>query len=181
MKKIIFLFIFLLCLTVKLNAQAFLAVTTQKVQLREGPGKNYSLLMTIPKNSTIFVYSEETINGYYHIIDIDTDTEGYIPEGYTKYSQKVSKTTEKIFSQSGSITSENPEVTIYNKTSKKLTLKLNSTSFVFTPQERSKITITPGVYNFIASAPGVIPLYGSEYFNGNSSYEWKFWIETRRR
>ena len=44
-----------------------------------------------------------------------------------------------------------------------------------------KITLTPGDYDFRASAPGVMPNIGTKTFASNQAYQWEFYIITRRR
>ena len=62
-----------------------------------------------------------------------------------------------------------------------MTLKLNSESYTFKAKEKKTITLTPSTYDFIASAPNVIPNYGSETLESNTKYTWEFYIVTRRR
>ena len=49
----------------------------------------------------------------------------------------------------------NPEIEIFNNTSLTLTLKLNSETYTFSPQQKRTITLNPGTYNYRASAPGL--------------------------
>jgi hypothetical protein len=62
-----------------------------------------------------------------------------------------------------------------------MTLKLNNDNFYFEPQEKRKITLSPGDYNYRASAPGVIPSIVKEIMEGNVGYTWQFYIVIERR
>jgi len=144
-----------------------------------GPGADYELIRELPKNSALFIISLMTDNDFYNAIDIETNQEGYIWKEYVDIDQEISKSKTGIFSPKGSYSIYNPEVEIFNNTSKNMTLKLNSVPYKFTPYERRTITIKPGTYNFIASAPGVIPYYGSDYLANNMRYSWEFYIITQ--
>jgi tetratricopeptide (TPR) repeat protein len=58
-------------------------------------------------------------------------------------------------------------------------LKLNDIKFQFKPEEKRTISTKPGVVNYIASAPNVIPLNGSKNFEEYSSWTWQFYIQSK--
>lgn len=178
MKKLYYI-IFILILSVNCFSQSYLGYISKKTSMREGPGKDYSIILTLSKNTPIFIFSLDTEDGYYHIIEIESNTEGYIPSSNVKSIEKLSKSPENVFAPRGSIFSYNSEVYVYNNTSKTMTLKLNTTSYIFSPKESKTITLTPGYYDFYASAPGVVPNYGSKNFQNNMSYQWEFYIITK--
>ena len=60
-----------------------------------------------------------------------------------------------------------------------MTLKLNSEIYSFSPNERKTITLSPGFYDYRASAPGVLPNIGSESMKSNMKYSWEFYIQTK--
>ena len=62
-----------------------------------------------------------------------------------------------------------------------MTLKLNSEAYSFSPQQKKKITLSPGNCNYRASAPNVIPIIGTEYMESNQGYSWQFYIVTERK
>lgn len=163
-----------------LYSQSYLGYITKKVTMRDGPGKEYKTLLTLKKNSPVFLFSLTTENDYYHIIDIETNTEGYIPSTYVKNIETLESTSGKVFSPTGPISSNNSEVHVFNNTSETMTLKLNKSAYVFSPHETKIIYLAPGKYAFFASAPGVIPSYGSQYFEKGMGYEWVFYIITKR-
>ena len=86
----------------------------------------------------------------------------------------VSKSTESVFTPDGQSSDYNPEVKIYNNTSKTLTLKMNTELFYFSPHETKNISLYLGEYDFRASAPGVIPYIGTDNLTGNQSYSLQF-------
>lgn len=179
-KKLSSSLLFLLLFSSQLSAQAYIGYTTKKVSLRDGPGKQYELILTLQKNTPIFLFSNNTENDYYHVIDIETNTEGYIPSTYIKNIETLEKTSDKVFSPTGPVLSYNPEISVFNNTSKTMTLKLNSSAYVFSPYETKTFQLLPGSYNFTASASGVIPSYGSKYFEKGMGYKWEFYIITKR-
>lgn len=182
MKKVfticLFLFLFISQISI---AQSYLGTVKKRTNLRELPNANSSILSTLNPGSQIFIISLETINGFYNIIDIETDIEGYVAESQVKVGEIVERTKERVFSPSGEISSYNPKVEIFNNTVLTLTLKLNESIFKFDPHETKTITLNPGYYDFRASASGVVPVSGGENLISNMGYRWEFYVLTERR
>lgn len=160
-------------------SQSYLGWITNQVNFRSQPDKSSEVISSLKAGTQIFIISSETENDFYNIIDINTNTEGYVHKSFVKLGDYVPKSNGGLFSPDGSSSSYNPEVSIYNNTSKTLTLKLNSEVYSFSPSERKTITISPGIYDYRASAPGVLPNIGSESLRSNTKYSWKFYIQTK--
>ncbi len=180
MKKILSLTLLLLTSFICFS-QSYLGTVTKLVNFRKGPGTDYSIISTMKPGTQIFIISLETENGFYNIIDIATDKEGYINKSFVKPVREVESSKEGIFSPSGETSNYNPDVEIFNNTSLTLTLKLNSETYAFHPKQKRTISLTPGAYQYRASAPGIIPNIGTEELQGNTAYTWQFYIVTKRR
>lgn len=177
MKRIILLtFLFLTSLTG--FSQSYLGWVTSQVNFRQGPGTDYVVISSLQAGSQIFIVSLDTENDFYNVIDIASDKEGYIHKSFVKLGQEVEKNEKGMFTPSGKTSTYNPEIEIFNNTSLTLTLKLNSETYSFYPQQKRTITLSPGSYNYRASAPGVIPNIGTEYMESNMGYTWQFYIVT---
>lgn len=168
-------------MSVAVFSQSYLGWTTKQVNLREGPGTEYDIISSLSGGRQLFIVSLETEYDFYNVIDIATNKTGYIHKSFIKVGEELPKNEQGIFTPSGETETYNPEIEIYNKTSKTLTLLLNSTTYTFTPYETKKLALTPGNYEYRASAPGVIPDYGSETMKNNIAYSWTFFIETVRK
>jgi hypothetical protein len=125
--------------------------------------------------------SLETENDFYNIIDIEADKEGFIHKSFVKLGDIVEKNESGMFTPSGKTSTYDSVIEIYNNTSITLTLKLNNETYTFLPKEKQKLTLSPGTYNYRASAPGVIPNFGTEYMLSNQGYNWQFYIISERR
>jgi len=180
MKKSILLSI-LLFLAVLGFSQSYLGWITSKVNFREQPSTDASILSLLKSGTQIFIVSIETDDDFYNIIDIKTNVEGYVNKKFVKIGKLVKENEQGIFTPNGQSTSYNPEIEIFNNTSIVLTLKLNSENYSFSPREKRTITVSPGTISYRASAPGVIPNFGTETIDGNQGYTWQFYIVTRRR
>ncbi len=179
-KKIILLsFLLFTCLTG--FSQSYLGRVTKQVNFREGAGTDYPVISSLKAGTQIFIVSLETENDFYNIIDIATDKEGYIHKSFVKVGQEIEKNEQGMFTPSGQTENYNPEIEIYNNTKLTLTLKLNSETYSFAPQQKRTITMSPGTCNYRASAPNVIPNIGTEYMQSNQGYTWQFYIVTERR
>jgi hypothetical protein len=178
-RKILLLMVFFVSQTV--YTQSYLGTITKQVNFREGPGSSYEIISPLKPGTQIFISSLETENDYYSIINIATNEEGYVHKSYVKVGRLVARSNGSVFTPNGSTSSYNSELKIYNNTSKTLTLKMNSELFYFSPHETKNISISPGEYDFRASAPGVIPYIGNESLNSGQAYSWQFFIRTTYR
>jgi hypothetical protein len=180
MKKSILLSIFLV-LSVSGFSQSYLGWITSKVNFREQPSMDASIMCTLNPGTQIFIVSLETDGDFYNIIDIQTNTEGYVNKKFVKIGTLLEENDQGIFTPNGKSTSYDPEIEIFNNTSLILTLKLNTQIYSFSPQQKRTLTVSPGTISYRASAPGVIPNFGSESIEGNQGYTWQFYIVTSRR
>jgi uncharacterized protein YgiM (DUF1202 family) len=180
MKKLCILTLFILTSTISFS-QSYLGRVTKQVNFREGPGKEYSVISSLKQGTQIFIVSLETENDFYNIVDIATDKEGYIHKSFVKVGEIVEKNERGMFTPSGKTSTYNSEIEIFNNTSLTLNLKLNSETYTFSPKQTRTLTLSPGSYNYRASAPGVIPNIGTEFMESNMGYTWEFYIITERR
>lgn len=180
MKKKVLL-LFLIIISNVIYSQSYLGKITKQVNFRAGSSSSDNIISSLKPQTQIFIISLETENDYYNVIDIATDREGYVHKSYIKVGKLVSKSNESVFTPSGQTSNYNSEVKIFNNTSKTLTLKLNTELYHFSPHETKNINLTPGEYDFRASAPGVIPYMGTENLDSNQGYSWQFYISTSRR
>jgi hypothetical protein len=139
------------------------------------------VVLSLKPGTQIFIVSLQTENDFYNIIDIESDIEGYIHRSFVKVGNIVPKNESGIFTPSGKSSTYNSEIEIFNNTLSTLTLKLNNETYTFSPGQKRKLTLSPGTYNYRASAPGVIPNLGTEFMENNISYTWEFYIVTERR
>lgn len=180
MKKSLLLIIFFFIAFVGFS-QSYLGSVTKQVNFRQGPGTDYSIIASLKPKTQIFVISIDTNNDFYNVIDIATDKEGYIHKSFVLLGEEVKKNEKGMFSPSGETSTYNPDIEIFNNTTLPLTLKLNTEIYLFSPKQKRTITLVPGMYNYRASAPGVIPNIGTESMDSNMGYEWQFYIITERR
>ena len=180
MKRIILLSILLYFSSLSFS-QSYLGLITSKAFLREKPSTDASVIGSLMKGSQIFIVSIDSDNEYYNVIDIKTNKEGYVKKKYVKIGKLLKENEQGIFTPNGRSSTYDPEIEIFNNTSIILTLKLNSQIYSFDPHEKRTLTVTSGSVSYRASAPGVIPNFGSESIEGNHSYSWEFYIVSRKR
>jgi hypothetical protein len=162
-------------------AQSYLGRTKSPTPLRPSASIRTKGITNLTNSTQIFIISLKEYNGFYNVIDIATNREGYVAKSAIMVGQQVIESERGIFSPSGSSTGSAPEVEIYNNTSLTLTLKLNRNLYSFSPQSKRTITLSIGDCYFRASAPGVIPNIGTETVESNRAYTWQFYISKRRR
>ena len=178
-KKVLLLFLILISNVI--YSQSYLGTITKQVNFRAGSSSSDMIISSLKPRTQIFIISLETDNDYYNIIDINTDKEGYVHKSYVKVGKIVNKSNGSFISASGNSSNNDSEAKIFNNTNITMTLKLNEIVYRFSPKETKNITLTPGDYDFRASAPGVVPSVGVKNFENNRTYTWQFYIVTSRR
>ena len=171
------LFLIVSCISIILG-QSYLAVTTQKANLRDTPEKGSEVLDLLKANAQLFVYSPETTNGYYNVIDIETDQEGWVHSSLIKLGKEIPKNDVSPFSPEGQISGTECLIEVTNNTALSMTLKMNATYYYFDPSEKKTLTFSPGTYSYVASAPSVVPYSGDDTLLPSYKYSWVFYIET---
>ena len=157
-------------------AQSYLGTITKQAYFRAGPGNDYKIIDSLQPDTQIFIVSLKAENDFYNIIDIQTNKEGFVHRSFVKPDEQIKENNRDVFSSSGKSASYNPVVEIFYNTSLTLTLKLNAETYSFSPKEKRSLTIEPGLINYRASAPGVIPNIGSQKLQSNQGYSWQFYI-----
>ena len=180
MKKILFTLFIGFTFGFCLNAQSYLGYVNKTVNFRTEANTSCVVISSLQQGTALFVISKEKINGFYQVLNIETNKEGFVHSNFVKLDRMLPKNEEGIFTPVGKTSSEKPVIKIYNNTSKTLTLKLNDLIYSFSPQERKTLTLTSGSYSYRASAPGVLPDYGTELMKSSYEYEWSFYISTTK-
>lgn len=157
-------------------SQSYLGYTKEKAFLRNGPGKEFTALRILKKGEIIFIISKRDLNKYFNVIDIKSNTEGYIHKSLIEIDKEMKPNKKGIFYKQAVIDNQNVEIGIYNNTDRDLTLKLNSFVYYFEPHEIRSILPAPGTYNYRASARNVIPNIGIQNLEKGYLYIWEFYI-----
>lgn len=180
MKKIILLFALQL-IALTSFAQCYLAVSTADVNMREGPSTEYDIIKRLQKGTDLYVDTDESIDGWYLVVDIRNDIEGYVSSKYVRLKKSVNKSNSTSIQRGDMTYDYNPTLHIKNSTSTSMSLRINSTTYKLSPYETTTVTMDPGRFTYRASAPGVVPISGEHSLESNYNYEWEFYIVTRRR
>lgn len=180
MKKIILTLFISFAFVLIANAQSYLGYVNKTVNFRTEANTNCKVISSLQQGAALFVISKVKVNGYYQVLDIETNIEGFVHSNYVQLDKMIPKNEEGIFTPVGKTSSVNPVIKIHNNTNITLTLKLNDDIYYFAPQERKTLTLTSGQYSYRASAPGVLPDYGVESMIKSYEYEWSFYISTSR-
>jgi uncharacterized protein YgiM (DUF1202 family) len=157
MKKYILSLILFLSLITLSNAQSYLGYVTKQVNFRTESNTSCEIISSLPIGTALFVISKDKINGFYQVLNIETNKEGFVHSSFVQLDKMLPKNEDGIFTPVGKTSSTKPIIKIHNNTSLTLTLKLNNDLYTFSPQERKTLTLSSGSYTYRASAPGVLP------------------------
>lgn len=180
MKKYILSLILFLSLVTLSNAQSYLGYVTKQVNFRTESNTSCEIISSLPRGTALFIISKDKINGFYQVLNIETNKEGFVHSSFVQLDKMLPKNEDGIFTPVGKTSSAKPIIKIHNNTSLTLTLKLNNDLYTFSPQERKTLTLSSGSYSYRASAPSVLPDYGTENMQSNYEYEWSFYVSTSR-
>lgn len=156
--------------------QYHIGYTTTTVNLRECAGTNCDVICKMPLHSTVFVFSDQHENGFYKVIFIDKDIEGYVSDKYVKLMQKISVNEKGTLQRTGESDNFWPTISIENACKHKTTLRMNNKTYHLEPYQKREIISDPGQVLIIASSPGIIPYVGADVLENNAEYRWKFYV-----
>ena len=157
--------------------QSYLAYVNQVVNFRKGPGTEFNIVKALQAGTQIFVISTIDKNGYYNVIDLETNIEGYVYKSYVDLDRVIEISEDDLFVESGKSSSSSiSEVEVYNNTDKILSVFIGGNSYFFSAQEKRKINIEPGEYDYRVTAPGVLPYLAKAKIVSGINYSWQFYI-----
>ena len=160
--------------------QSYLAFVKQTVNFRRGPGSDFDIIKSLPAGTQLFVISTDDVKNYYNVIDLETNTEGYVYKTFVELDKVIDVKEDDLFVKSGKSSSLTvSEIEIYNNTNKVLTVYIGGISHSFIAQERRNINISPGQYDYRVTAPGVLPYLGKDEIEAGANYKWEFYIITK--
>lgn len=171
--------VMLLC-GLSVHAQAYIGHLKKDANFRSQPSLSGHFIGMLPYGSELFIYEKVAIDGFYEVIDITTNESGFVPVNLVQFDEPLSPNNKGIFSPISSSTRVKPRIKIFNDTSKSLRLELNGEVYTFLPRQKRTIKLTPGLYDYYASASGVRPDYGKEVIDSHYKYEWIFYIRTSK-
>jgi hypothetical protein len=169
----------LMFLSFRASAQSYMGYTIKNSLLKTTPSSGGITVGKVPVSSNIFLISLYNYSGYYNVIDVNTNKEGYIAKANLKVGKEVLKSEGGLFSANGDAKGTVPDVEIFNNTSRVLTLKLNDSTYTVAPNSKNVIALAIGNCEYRASAPGVMPMIGIENVEGGHSYQWQFYMSKK--
>lgn len=162
----------------KYSGGSYLSKVNNAVNLREGPSTSCSVLKTLQWGEQVFVLSSKGTNGFYPVIDLNSNKRGFVSKSYVTLGEYYAASSKPMFSKSGYSSTYKSKIEVYNNTSKTLSLDLGSSTYTLSPHQRKTIHVSPGNLFYLASASGVLPAKGTQKFESNSGYSWEFYIQT---
>lgn len=164
------------------NVDYYLAQVSIELNLRSGPGTNYSIVSKIPKGSFVFLSTADAGNAFRKVLYIDKNVYGYVSKNYLINFNKVEEDNSGNLQIQSKNYKNTADITIENNTNKTATIAVGDKSYKFSPHQTRTITdIKPGRYKIMASSPGVIPYVTYDNVEAGYIYSWEFYITTIRR
>lgn len=154
---------------------SWLGHTTAKTSLHSTPGKSGKTLKSLDKGTLVFVDTQDESNGYYKVIVLNNNQEGYVNKKLVSFDERMPKITSGAFKQinSGGANTD-AQVTIKNSTQNDIKLLIGPHTFKFKPYETRTVSVPAGNYRIIGSspsAPEIKPLITNETFMEGCGYE----------
>lgn len=174
--KILVNIFFLALIPVFSSGQSYLGYVTEKTIMLSGFELGDQVVATPERGTPLFVSSLETEQGFYQVLNISTNDEGYILKEYVKIDRELNENENGVFTPVRKTDSESCLLYINNNTNLELTLKLGESTYRFASKEEKEVSISPGKYNYRVSAANVLPNFGMENFEAGTEYEWEFYV-----
>lgn len=163
------------------NVDYYLAQVSSQVNLREGPGTNYTIISKVPKGSYVLLSSDDNGQSFRKVLYVDKNISGYVSNKYLANIKKLEKDASGNLQAESRTYKSTADIKIKNNTTKNATINVGSKSYIFKPHETRTITnLKPGQYSIMASAPGVIPFVAVDNIEAGYEYSWEFYITTVR-
>ena len=162
-----------------LSFNPYMGKTIKRAVLRESPNTNSKITKHLKQGTSTYVFSNESIDGYYKVIDIASNEIGWILKTNIKLIKKIIVSSNSGFQSIGYSENEDPTVTIKNKSYCKIKLIIAGDLFILQPNTTKKVSIKTGNNYYVATAPLVIPLSGTHLFENHHDYECTFWIKSK--
>ncbi|MDJ1485893.1 SH3 domain-containing protein [Cytophagaceae bacterium YF14B1] len=157
----------------------FLAQVSKMANFRSAPSTRSIVIRQLPIRTQLYVFSDQTTNEFYKVIDIQTGKIGWVSKSLIRRTGDADINYSGAFQSTGSTSEYNSEVIIRNKSSRKITLIVGEQTYTLAPHSAETKSLAPGKMHYVASAAGVIPTSGYQTFGSFQGYQWEFWIETR--
>lgn len=161
---------------VTVTYKTYLGKITNKTNLYSGPSDQFDILLILNSDSNVLILSDKEINNFYNVIDIDSNTEGYLYISNVELIEEKKPEKNNVFEIIGNTTDIlTSEITIYNSHHTACTIKLGTESFNFDPKETKTISVKPGNYRIFLSSKGTIPYVGEiELLRGKKYYRERY-------
>ncbi len=148
-------------------------VKNKEINLLEGPGSDYEIITNLIPGSELFIISDKPINGYYNVIDVLSNQEGYVDVLFVNIGGEIKANDESSkFIVTG--VSENPNssiINIFNNAKVRASIKMGGYNYIFEPDARRDIDISPGEYKIIVSYPNMIPFIEKVEIESGKNYK----------
>ncbi|NJL15176.1 MAG: SH3 domain-containing protein [Microscillaceae bacterium] len=161
------------------NKRPFMGQTRSNVNLREGPGTQYAILRQLAAQSNVYVFSTPPKNGFYKVIYMPSGQLGWLSTEYVVYQEALPYEPSGAFQKTSLVYGSQSEITVQNSSSYLITLVVGENVYLLSPYQTQTLVIAPGTYEYVASAPTVIPASGQQTFESGSGYTWNFYIRTQ--
>ena len=153
-----------------ISYKSYLGTINDEINLMLGPSNEFEIIKSLAIGDEIFIISDKTVNNYYHIIDMSSNTEGYVDMKYvTLGDEVVIQEIDQLFKSSGKSESLTlSTINILNNSDKKMTLKMAGSTWVFVPYGKWLINTIHKLLNDILINQYGVPQYGTPKSNSNN-------------
>ncbi|MES2389363.1 MAG: hypothetical protein V4543_15280 [Bacteroidota bacterium] len=159
------------------GAQSFMGKMSKTAIMKDGPGKEYHKVISLTAGSRIFVYEATAQQGYISVVDLATNTQGYVEKTFVKLLMPVDANAiqKPAFTRVTDI--DNEEVAMLelsNRTPNQVMVKLDDMTIKVAPYGSMNMKMAPGTHAYYAFQQMNNPKVGSYEFEPGKSYKWDF-------
>ena len=140
-----------------ISYKSYLGTINNEINLMLGPSIEFEVIKSLALGTEVFIISDKTINNHYHVIDMSTNTEGYVDMKYINLGEElvINDIDDEFLNASGKSESLTmSRLDVLNNSDTTMLLKTAGSKWLFVPYGKWRINIAPGIYKVIISMEG---------------------------
>jgi hypothetical protein len=173
MKHFLILHTFFLAFLTNAFGQSYLGYISKATELID---TNRTIVKHLPKGDAVFLISLELQEGYYNIVHIKSNKEGFIPRKDVVIERVIPQTEGNVFTSIKTSDVKDPIIKVFNNSKYAMTVKINDVLYELQAKEKRAIHLKNGRLYYRVSSQYIEPYYGTEIIENFHLYEWEFYI-----
>ena len=151
------------------------------VNLRQEPSLESTIVRKLKQGEMLVLLDRIATGEWYNVIHVESGVEGWIHDSTIEIRYTNRPAGPSPFEAQRENSYSDPTVVVTNDTDLDLNLSVGSRKYTIPSNSSRTFTFPAGTFRYVGSAPGVLPLVGTNEWEVGYRYTWRFFIRTVRR